>query len=46
MFMVLEEILVRDIMADDFLIAYEDTPLFKIKEMLIKKIIKKRNINI
>jgi len=34
--MVLEEILVRDIMADDFLIAYEDTPLFKIKEMLIK----------
>lgn len=36
MFMVLEEILVRDIMADDFLIAYEDTPLFKIKEMLIK----------
>ncbi len=42
--MVLEEILVRDIMADDFLIAYEDTPLFKIKEMLIKKIIKKETL--
>lgn len=36
MFMVLKEILVKDVMDDDFLIAYEDSPLIEIKEKLIR----------